>query len=442
MAKNNIILIFGAFFYLILAFPCLQFLQINHLNISNKVGIDILLDNNYWAQYWGGNSSDYGYGITLDSEGNIYVAGFTDSFGAGNYDMILIKFNNSGYLMWNKTWGGSSSDYGYGIASDSEGNIYVAGSTNSFGAGNSDMFLIKFNNSGYLIWNKTWGGTLEDRCYGIFIDSLDYVYLSGYTHSYGSGNSDICVIKYNNQGIQMWNSTWGTSSNEYCYDDITVDNHFNIYIGGVVNDPESMWNDLCIVKLNSNGDYIWNISWGGDEQETGASIILDSCGDIYLLGNTYSYGSGGSDFCLLKFSQFGTLIWYKTWGGPSNDFGTDIVFDSCANIYLTGSTSSYDIGGYDVSVVRYTQSGEFDIIDVWGGSLFEECRDVTIDSNDNIYLVGTTGSFGVGKDIFILKYFQNPICAISGYDIWFCCLLILFTVFTVLLLFFRRRRQF
>jgi hypothetical protein len=448
MVKNKFLIIFVPIFYFILTFPCYQFQLINNKNYfnlskpyaSSSIGIDILFDNNYWVQFWGGNSADYGYGITLDFEGNIFVAGKTYSIGKGSSDIVLLKFSKSGVFLWNRTWGGNSSDYGYGIASDSEGNIYVAGSTYSFGAGDYDMVLIKYNNSGNLIWNKTWGGILEDQCYGIFIDTLDYIYLSGYSYSYGPGLSDICVVKYDSQGIQQWNSTWGSVSYDFCYDDIAIDNQFNIYIGGVTNDPESMWSDLYLIKLNSYGDDMWEISWGGKEQETGSSTILDSLGNIYLLGNTYSYGPGLSDFCLIKFSNSGVLQWNKTWGGLANDFGVDLVLDSCGDLYLAGSTGSYG-SGHDLSLVKYSLSGVFDSFDIWGGSLFEECREATIDSNGSVYLVGTTGSYGVGDDIFILKYFQNIVCSslISGYDVW---ILYLFIFFTAILLVFKRKKKF
>ncbi|MFW9818150.1 MAG: SBBP repeat-containing protein [Candidatus Thorarchaeota archaeon] len=448
MTKNKFLIIFGALFYLFLTLPCYQFLLINNKNdfnsskpyISNKVEFDILFYNNYWVKFWGGSSTDYGYGITLDLDSNIFVVGKTTSFGEGGNDIVLLKFSNNGELLWNRTWGGTSSDYGRAIASDSEGNIYVAGTTYSFGAGNTDMVLIKYDNSGNYIWNKTWGGILEDHCYGIFIDNLDYIYISGHSYSFGLDNSsDICVIKYNGQGIQQWNSTWGISAYEYCYDDIVVDNQFNIYIGGVIQDPETYWNDLYLIKLNNNGDYMWSMSWGGDEQETGTSVILDSLGNIYLLGNTYSYGSGSSDFCLLKISKSGVVQWNKTWGGDANDFGTDVVLDSCGNLYLAGSTSSFHVGEYDISLVKYTGSGEFNSYDVWGGPLFEECREATIDSIGNIYLVGTTGSYGEGDDIFILKYLQTSICFIPGYDILIFYLIIFFTV---LILLFKRTKNF
>ncbi|KKL04094.1 hypothetical protein LCGC14_2619500, partial [marine sediment metagenome] len=111
------------------------------LSASNSVVIE-------WNRTWGGIDSDYGWGVAVDSSGDIYVAGETLSFGAGQDDMVLVKYNSSGVKQWNRTWGGINGDYGRGVAVDSSDNVYVAGGTDSFGAGQDDIFLVKYNSSG------------------------------------------------------------------------------------------------------------------------------------------------------------------------------------------------------------------------------------------------------------------------------------------------------
>ena len=101
-----------------------------------------------WYTTWGGIGDDTGQGIALDSSGNIYLAGDTESFGAGGRDMLLVKYNNLGQQQWNTTWGGADTEFGLGIALDSSENIYVSGWTESFGAGSADGILVKYNGLG------------------------------------------------------------------------------------------------------------------------------------------------------------------------------------------------------------------------------------------------------------------------------------------------------
>lgn len=107
------------------------------LSASNSVAIE-------WDLTWGGISPDYGRGVAVDSYDNVYLAGRTESFGAGSYDMVLVKYDSSGVQQWNRIWGGSGWDSGYGVAVDSSDSVYLAGHTSSFGAGFWDMVLVKF----------------------------------------------------------------------------------------------------------------------------------------------------------------------------------------------------------------------------------------------------------------------------------------------------------
>ena len=147
-----------------------------------------------WYTTWGGSGDDGGSDIALDSSNNIYLAGITTSFGAGDFDMALVKYNNMGEQQWNTTWGGSNFDTASGIAVDSSDNVYLVGITVSFGAGQSDMVIVKYNSLGEQQWNTTWGGSGGDLGYGIAVDSSDNIYLVGSTYSFGAGHNDMVFV--------------------------------------------------------------------------------------------------------------------------------------------------------------------------------------------------------------------------------------------------------
>ncbi|MGA8858048.1 MAG: SBBP repeat-containing protein [Candidatus Bathyarchaeia archaeon] len=127
---------------------------------------------------WGGSSFDNGSGVAVDGSGNVYVTGVTASFGAGGQDVFLLKYDSSGSLQFQKTWGGTSGDGGYGVAVDGSGNVYVTGSTSSFGAGGGDAFLLKYDSSGSLQFQKTWGGIHYDEGDGVAV-SGGVAYVTG-----------------------------------------------------------------------------------------------------------------------------------------------------------------------------------------------------------------------------------------------------------------------
>jgi len=115
---------------------------------DNKDFIPLLSASNsgeqQWNRTWGGSQNDFGFGVAVDSSNNVYLAGRTYSFGEGLYDMALVKYDSSGVQQWNHTWGGSNWDEGRGVAVDSSNNVYLAGVTPTFGAGSADMVLVKF----------------------------------------------------------------------------------------------------------------------------------------------------------------------------------------------------------------------------------------------------------------------------------------------------------
>jgi len=187
---------------------------------------------------WGGSDSEDAYDIAVDSSNNSYVVGYTKSFGAGDRDICLIKFNASG-VEWNRTFGGIYSDWGRSIVLDSFDNIYITGYTESFGTGGSDIWLLKINSTGSVEWNHTWGGEDFDEYNTIAIDSNDSIYVAG-TYNYGS-----ILMKYNSSGYYDWNFIL----NDYSYkQDLAIDNEENILFA----------TEYILIKFNSSGNPLWN----------------------------------------------------------------------------------------------------------------------------------------------------------------------------------------
>ncbi|MGO9645314.1 MAG: SBBP repeat-containing protein [Candidatus Bathyarchaeia archaeon] len=186
-----------------------------------------------YLKTWGGyNQTDYGYGVALDPEGNVYVTGTTYSYGLnpGLPSAFLLKYNSNGQLQSQKIWGGTSADYGYGVATDNLGNVYMAGTTYSYSMnpGHPNVFLVKYDQSGNIVYQKTWGGAEADYGYAVAVDQLGNAYVTGYTYSFGpnpqrTGEQSttyqnlaaMFLLKYDSNGNLWWQRIWsGTPLNQ------------------------------------------------------------------------------------------------------------------------------------------------------------------------------------------------------------------------------------
>ena len=313
------------------------------------------LGEQQWNITWDGNNDERAF-VALDSSDNIILVGYTNSFGAGNQDIVLVKYNSLGEQQWNTTWGGSNDEFSSSIVLDSSDNIILAGHTNNTGDGNSDIVLVKYNNLGEHQWNTTWGGSSGEGAYSIALDTSENIYITGYTKSFGAGLNDLVLIKYNNSGEQQWNTTWGGSAIDYG-SGFALDSLENIYITGYTMSFGSGPSDIALVKYNNLGEKQWNTTWGGSSSEgTWDGIGLDSLENIFLAGHTRSFGAGVFDIVLVKLNSLGEQQWNTTWGGSGDDYGEAIAFDSSENIYITGYTRSFGAGNDDIVLIKYQKS--------------------------------------------------------------------------------------
>lgn len=368
-----------------------------------QIKSDISTVNN-WFKILGGNNYDYGHGIEFDSSGNIYITGETLSYGAGYYDAFITKLTPSGTLSWFKTFGGDDNDNSYDIAVDSAGNIYVTGETGSYGAGFRSIFISKFTSSGILSWFNTISGDLTDCGYGIAVDSSGYVYITGETSSYGAGDYDVFVAKLDSTGGDLlWFKTIGGSNIDRGYG-IAIDSSGYVYITGETFSYGAGDRDAFIAKLDASGNLLWFKIIGGENHDSSYGIAIDASGYIYITGYTDSYGAGETDILIAKVDALGNLLWLKIIGGNAWDYGHSIVIDASNNIYITGDTNSYGAGNRDVFIARLDSSGSLLWFKTIGSCFGEFGTGSKLDSFCNIYLTGCTYSYGAGYgDVLVVK---------------------------------------
>ncbi len=355
-----------------------------------------------WNTTWGNTTDDRGYGLVIDPNGSIYCTGYTNSFGAGGYDLLLVKYAPNGTQLWNTTWGGSNDDKGWGITMDTNGSLYCVGETESFGAGGKDFALVKFAPNGTRLWNVTWGGSNYDWGRGVAVDTNGSIYCTGSIASFGAGSNDLGLAKFDPSGTRLWNITWGGSNVDYS-NGVVVDANGSIYSSGLTKSFGAGNDDFSLVKFASNKTLLWNITWGGPDIDYGYELTMDANGFVYCTG-ARSFGSN-TDLALLKFAPNGTRLWNTTRGGSDTDIGWDVAIDVNGSLYCTGYTKSFGAGNNDLVLVKFGPTGTQLGSATWGGSNSDTGADLALDANGSIYCVGFTTSFGAGGfDLVLAKF--------------------------------------
>ena len=305
---------------------------------------------------FGGIGNDIGYSVKQTADGGLIIVGSTDSWGNGETDIWLIKTNNEGIKEWDKTFGGGEGDWGTSVQQTADNGFIILGHTLSFGNGYYDIFMIKTDSEGNEIWVKTFGGNEEDFGYSVIQTSDGGYILVGFTVSFGSGNKDVWIIKTDSQGNEEWNKTYGGSEREIGFAvEQTSDDGF--IITGLTETNTFGLYDILLIKTDINGENIWEKNIGNGNYEVGSSVKQTQDGGFIITGYTISYGNGARDIWLVKTDPVGEIEWDRTFGGIHNDGGHDVFQTNSGGFIVLGYTESSGNGQKDFKLIKTTPLG-------------------------------------------------------------------------------------
>ncbi len=358
-----------------------------------------------WERTIGGEGYDEGRKIIPAFDSGYLIVGSTASFGQGLFDVFLVKVNEEGETLWTRTYGGEGNDYGYDIIATPDSSYLIVGSTSSFGQGSSDVYLIKIDNNGRIIWQRTYGGVYPDGGFSITFTYDSCYVISGYTKSFSNNlDCDLYLLKINQNGELLWEKIYGLRGfglDEFGYC-VKESKDSGLVIVGYGRFPFGHGaDDVWLLKTDSEGETLFTKVFGGELGDYGYFLIPNENNEILLIG--YS-GSFNTNVYLIKTDSFGNALWQRNYGGSGYDIGYAGTLEN-NNYLIVGSTESFGQGQNDVYLIVIDNNGNLIFSNTFGGSNVDKGYSITKTRDGNFLIVGYTLSFGQGSaDVYLIKF--------------------------------------
>lgn len=390
-----------------------------------------------WVQNFGGSGEDTAQAIIQTSDGGYAIIGFTNSLDGDIKDKDLevndywlVKVDADGNLQWNKTYGGSKDDRGQSLVQTADGGYALTGyamsddGDGSVNNGFHDNWIIKLNATGDIEWEKSFGFSGHDHSYDILQTDDGGFFFTGFldiTSARADGNTEkgntltshgvgeFWGTKINEIGDLQWRGYFGGTNNDRSHAVVQADDGGFVMAGFTESDDFDISEtqgsyDFWMVKVDGNGNMLWERSFGGSGIEISYDISKTNDGGYVIAGNTFSSdgdisnNKGESDFWLIKINEAGSLVWEQTYGGTQFDAAQAVVQSSDGGFFVVGNSKSSDLdasfnsGENDIWVVKTDINGNLVWQKSFGGMGIDFGFDVIENSEGDILVVGESSS--------------------------------------------------
>lgn len=357
----------------------------------------------FYCRY-GGNGYDEGNDVKQTLDGGYIITGSTSSIGQGNTDLYLLKIDSMGHKVFEKTFGGVSNEIGKSVVQLADSSYVMAGYTSSSGVGGYDVFMVKADKLGNLIWQKTFGGSDWDFANSMDITADGGFIIAGTTYSYGQGNADGYLIKTDANGDTTWTKTFGGLKDDE-FKSVIQTSDGNYALTGYTKSFNDTLGDVWAIKLDINGDTLWRKFYGGVKEDFGNGIIQLQNSNIFICGTTKSLSiNSNRETLILTYDLISGNLVYNY-----RDVSNQDEFYNCAaqslngNIANCGSTKNA-VFGYDGLIDMYSSSYGYVNFFSEGTTMYEEFFSISKTKDKGFVAVGKTNGYNaVLNDVFLMK---------------------------------------
>ncbi len=382
-----------------------------------------------WAKCLGGFYPDYGYSIQQTTDGGYIVAGETNSndgnvsgnHGTNTTDFWIVKLNSSGNIVWQKSLGGTLNERATDIKQTNDGGYIVAGFCQStdgdvtINHGSEDYWVVKLNSSGNIQWQKSLGGSLKDWAECIQQTSDHGYIVAGKSNSTDGditnniGDMDYWVVKLDSTGKIQWQKSFGGTYVEIPFSLLQL-NDGSYVIAGMSESVDVNvsgnhgWADFWIIKIDSDGNLLWQKTLGGSLFEVAKSIKQTYDGGFIIAGMSEStdgnvtINHGKMDQWVVKTNSSGDIEWQNSFGGYENDYAFSVqpINDGYVVTGYTESNDSNIIGNHglrDIWLIKVNSNGNLEWQKTFGGTNDETAQSIIQTNDGNLIFIGNTSSY-------------------------------------------------
>jgi uncharacterized delta-60 repeat protein len=365
-----------------------------------------------WRSVYNGSASknDQADALAVDDAGNVYVTGTSEGNGTG-LDFATVKYDANGNQLWVARYNSPASrdDQAKAIAVDSQGNVYVTGSSQGNNSG-LDYVTIKYDTNGNQLWVSQYNGpgNEDDAAQALVLDAAGNIFVTGYSVGNGSGN-DYATIKYDTNGSQLWVARYNGPANlEDDATQIAVTPDGGVCVTGQSKGAGTDF-DYATVKYGPNGNQIWvrRFNGSGSRADQVKDLAVDALGNVLVTGS--STGQGGSlDYVTMKYDPQGTMLWQASYDAGDVDQANAIALDVEGNVYVTGSSKGIN-GGADFATVKYSgDNGDQLWVARYNGAANndDDALAIAVDAQHRVYVAGASKGGSTDLDFTTIQYVQ------------------------------------